>query len=107
MYYAFGSKKGAQWFAEHGGPTKFMKLVIEHAKEITPPHIKSPFKVEPICHSCSQTFDSFTKPIPIKVYRCMCGTKIVHPECFMPSQCPICRVTACVFKREQSILSCI
>jgi len=107
MYYAFESKKGAKWFAEHGGPTNFMKLVGAHAKELTPPPTKSPFKVDPICHSCMHPFDSFTKPIPLKIYRCMCGTKIVHPSCFMPLQCPICRITACVFRRDQSILSCI
>lgn len=107
MYYAFETKKGAEWFGKHGGPTKFMNMVCKHVPEITPPPIKSPFKIEPFCHSCMQPFDSFTKPIPIKIYRCMCGTKIVHPSCFMPHQCPICRINACVFKREQSILSCI
>lgn len=26
-YYAFESKAGARWFAEHGGPKRFMKMV--------------------------------------------------------------------------------
>lgn len=107
MYYAFETKKGAEWFAEHGGPKNFMSLVAQKAPDITLPHIPNPCKVEPVCHSCMKPFESFTKPIPMLVYRCMCGTKIVHPDCFMPKDCPICRVKASMFKREQSILSCI
>ena len=107
MYYAFESKAGAEWFGKHGGPPNFMAMVADHAPSICVPKLPDPFKVEPVCYSCMKTFESFTKPIQIKVYRCMCGTKIVHPECFMPEDCPVCRVKASVFKREQSISSCI
>jgi len=107
MYYAFESKKGAEWFAKHGGPPTFMSMVAENAPEISVPKVPNPFDVVPTCHSCMKPFESFTKPIPVLVYRCMCGTKIVHPDCFMPKECPICRVKASVFKREQSISSCI
>lgn len=107
MYYAFESKKGAEWFAKHGGPPKFMNIVAEGATKPDVPKLPNPFSVVPMCHSCMKPFDSFAKPIPMLVYRCMCGTKIVHPDCFMPSECPICRVKASMFKREQSILTCI
>lgn len=107
MYYAFESKKGAQWFARHGGPKNFMKLVAETAPEKKIPKVPNPFKVEPMCHSCMKPFESFTKNIPLKIYRCMCGTKITHPTCFMPSVCPICGVTASVFTRNQSLLACV
>ena len=85
----------------------FMSMVAENAPEISVPKVPNPFDVVPTCHSCMKPFESFTKPIPVLVYRCMCGTKIVHPDCFMPKECPICRVKASVFKREQSISSCI
>lgn len=107
MYHAFTSKEGAKWFAKHGGPEKFMSMVAKHAPEVTIPPIVNPFQVEPVCYSCMKTFDSFTKTIPLCIYRCMCGTKIVHPGCFMPKTCPICNVKASVFIREQSISSCI
>jgi hypothetical protein len=106
MYYAFETKKGAAWFAKHGGPPNFMSMVAENAAEPCAPGIANPFEAIPVCHSCMKPFDSFTKPIPILIYRCMCGTKIVHPGCFMPNVCPICRVKASMFTREQSILSC-
>lgn len=106
MYYAFESKKGAEWFARHGGPITFMKMVGENAPEKNTPKLPNPFTVQPKCHSCMKPFSSFTKTIPVVIYRCMCGTKIVHPGCFMPAECPICRVTASVFTREQSILAC-
>jgi len=107
MYYAFETKKGASWFGSHGGPTKFMDMVGTNAPDVEAPPLPNPFKVQPQCHSCMKSFKSFTKPMPIKVYRCMCGTKIVHPNCFMPDYCPICRIKASVFLREQSISSCI
>ena len=107
MYYAFQSKAGAKWVAEHGGPPEFMSMVAEHAPTPSVPDLPNPFAVVPMCHSCMQPMDSFTKAIPLLVYRCMCGTKIVHPNCFMPKECPICRVKASMFKRQQSILSCV
>lgn len=107
MYYAFKTKKGAEWFGKYGGPTKFMEMVGENAPDVDIPPLPSPYKVQPQCHSCMKPFKSFTKPIPIKVCRCMCGTRIVHPSCFMPHQCPICRTKATIFQREQSISSCI
>jgi hypothetical protein len=107
MYYAFETEEGAKWFGKHGGPTKFMDMVGANAPTVEPPPLHSPYKVQVECHSCMKPFTSLTKTIPIKVYRCMCGTKIVHPQCFMPSECPICRIKASVFQREQSILSCI
>ena len=107
MYYAFESKKGAEWMARHGGPTEFMSMVSQHCLSVQPPHIISPFKVEPVCYSCNETLHSMNKKMPLKVYRCMCGTKIVHPECFMPNVCPICGVKATVFKREQTIMQCV
>ena len=106
MYYAFETKQGARWFAKHGGPKQFMAMVERKAPDIEVPKLPNPYKVQPICHSCMKPFESFTKKIPLKVYRCMCGTKIVHPNCFMPKECPICRVKATMFQREQSILSC-
>jgi len=107
MYYAFESKKGANWVAQHGGPKNFMKMVAAAATEKATPTLPSPFKVEPMCHSCMKTLGSFTKSTPLQVYRCMCGTKITHPKCFMPTVCPICRVTASVFSRNQSLLACV
>ena len=107
MYYAFESKAGAEWVAKHGGPPTFMSMVAERAPKPSVPDLPNPFDVVPVCNSCMQPFESFTKPIPILVYRCMCGTKIVHPECFMPEECPVCRVKASMFKRQQSISSCV
>lgn len=106
MYYAFESKQGAQWFARHGGPEQFMSMVAETAPVPSLPKLPNPFTVQPVCHSCMKPFESFTKCIPVVVYRCMCGTKLVHPGCFMPTDCPVCRVRASVFTRDQSILSC-
>ena len=107
MYYAFQAKAGAKWVAEHGGPPTFMSMGGEHAPTQPLPDVANPFDVVPVCHSCMQPFESFTKPIPMMVYRCMCGTKIVHADCFMPKQCPVCRVKASMFKRHQSISSCV
>lgn len=107
MYYAFETKEGAKWFGRHGGPTNFMNLVAKNAPTVKQPPLPDPYDVQPHCHSCMNPFKSFTKAIPVKVYRCMCGTKVVHPNCFMPEHCPICRIKASVFQREQSILSCI
>jgi len=107
MYYAFETKEGARWFGKHGGPTKYMEIVGANAPDVEMPFLPNPYKVQPVCHSCMKPFESFTKPIHIKVCRCMCGTKIVHPNCFMPKECPICRIKSSIFQREQSISSCI
>lgn len=106
-YYAFESRNGALWFAEHGGPKNFMKTVAQTLPEIALPKLPNPFVVEPICHSCMKSFKSFTKEKPVKIYRCMCGTKITHTQCFMPAMCPICRVRASVSVRTQSLLDCV
>lgn len=107
MYYAFESKKGAEWMAEHGGPEKFMNMVKDHCPTVCPPPIISPFKIEPVCYSCGETMNSLNKKMPLKVFRCMCGTKIVHASCFMPKVCPLCGIKATVFKREQTIMQCL
>ncbi len=92
MYYAFESKKGARWMAAHGGPKKFMKMVedVVPDKSFRPDIAKPDF--QPRCFSCGEAFEYFTKKIPIKVCRCMCGTRVVHPKCFMPITCPVCNI---------------
>ena len=107
MYYAFESKKGAEWMAEHGGPQTFMRMVKEHCPAVRPPPMISPFKIEPVCYSCGESMHSVNKKMPLKVFRCMCGTKIVHATCFMPKSCPICGIQATVFHREQTIMQCV
>ena len=48
MYYAFESKKGAEWFAKHAGPPTFMSMVAENAPEPSVPKIANPFDVVPV-----------------------------------------------------------
>ena len=103
MYYAFQSKWGARWMAEHGGPPKFMDMV----ERVVPdrnvrPKVAEP-DIEPKCFSCGEPFEYFTKKIPIKVCRCMCGTRVVHPKCFMPDVCPVCNIKMSHSTRVEAI----
>lgn len=103
MYYAFESKQGARWMAEHGGPPKFMSMVEKvvpnrkHRPEVAEPDF------QPKCYSCGEAFEYFTKKIPIKVCRCMCGTRVVHPKCFMPVVCPVCNIKMSHSVRTEAI----
>lgn len=103
MYYAFESKRGARWMSEHGGPEQFMALV-----EKVVPDRKTTRKVleldfTPRCYSCSEPFEYFTKPIHIKVCRCMCGTRVTHPKCFMPKVCPVCCIEMSKSLRHEAL----
>lgn len=92
MYYAFESKKGARWMAEHGGPPKFLSMVETVLPEKkTRPELSKP-DFNPKCYSCGKEFEYYTKKINIKVCRCTCGTRVVHPNCFMPKTCPVCNI---------------
>lgn len=103
MYYAFESKKGARWMADHGGPKKFMKMVEQVVPDKTfRPQIAEP-DLQPRCFSCNEPFEYFTKKIPIKVCRCMCGTRVVHPKCFMPVHCPVCNIKMSHSVRTEAI----
>lgn len=103
MYYAFESKKGARWMAEHGGPPEFMKLVESVVPDKTSrPKLATP-EYQPKCYSCGEPFEYFTKKIPIKVCRCMCGTRVVHPKCFMPTTCPVCNIKMSHSTRTEAI----
>ena len=103
MYYAFESKKGARWMAQHGGPPKFMSMVesVVPEKKARPKAADAEF--QPQCFSCGELFEYFTKKIPIKVCRCMCGTKVVHPKCFMPETCPVCNIKMSKKVRTEAI----
>lgn len=103
MYYAFESKAGARWMKEHGGPEKFMSLVESKvpAKKTRQP-VATP-DLQPKCYSCGEDFEYFTKKILINVCRCMCGTRVVHPKCFMPVTCPICNIKMSKSRREEAI----
>tara|TARA_Y100000992_G_scaffold300330_1_gene268787 strand:+ start:1288 stop:1734 length:447 start_codon:yes stop_codon:yes gene_type:complete len=104
-YYAFQSKAGAKWFANHGGPKRFMKMVEQCVpKKIRPP-LADPFAVELCCHSCGKAFDATKKKHVVKICRCVCGTKVVHEECFMPDVCVFCKVNYSKVVREESLLS--
>ena len=103
-YYAFESKAGARWFADHGGPKKFMKLVEEYVPQKTPPPLADPFDVELFCHSCGKAFDSTKKKHVVQICRCVCGTKVVHEDCFMPDTCVFCKVKMSKVIREENLL---
>lgn len=103
MYYAFESKRGARWMADHGGPPRFMRMV----EKVVPDKHHRPdiacLDLQPRCFSCGECFDYFTKKIPIKVCRCMCGTRVVHPTCFMPITCPVCNINTSQSVRTEAI----
>lgn len=103
MYYAFESKRGARWMGEHGGPIRFMSMVESVVPEkIIRPETAVP-ELQPVCHSCGETFEYFTKPLLINICRCMCGTRAVHPKCFMPDTCPVCNIKMSKSLRKESI----
>lgn len=89
-YYAFETRGGAEWFAAHGGPPRFMRMVAEHLPSAERPKLASPFGAEPKCYSCGESFGSLHKKSKYAVHRCTCGTKITHVKCFMSTACPVC-----------------
>tara|TARA_B110000858_G_C17787997_1_gene468229 strand:+ start:990 stop:1436 length:447 start_codon:yes stop_codon:yes gene_type:complete len=103
-YYAFESKAGAKWFAEHGGPKKFMKLVEKYVPNKQPPPLADPYSVEMFCHSCGEAFESTKKKHLVKICRCVCGTKVTHEDCFMPETCVFCKVKMTKVVREEKLL---
>jgi len=103
-YYAFQSKAGARWFADHGGPKKFMKIVEECVPKKTRPDLADPFSIELTCHSCGKAFDMTKKKHVVKICRCVCGTKVCHEDCFMPDTCVFCKVKMTKIVREESLL---
>lgn len=103
MYYAFESKRGAQWMSDHGGPKRYLEMVKSVLADPPPvPAIETP-DYRPKCYSCGETFEYFTKAIEVKVCRCMCGTRVVHPKCFMPTTCPICNIKMSKSHRKEAI----
>lgn len=96
MYYAFESKQGARWMAEHGGPPRFMSMVSDALPPCDAPSREPSTGVvdkpgsDVYCYSCGKPFESFVKPIEFCVYRCMCTEKVVHPGCFMADSCAWC-----------------
>lgn len=90
MYYAFESRRGALWMSDHGGPPNYMKMVAESVpqKEYMVNIDKPTLQVN--CYSCGKCFESFTEPIDFCVYRCTCGQRVVHSECFMSKSCALC-----------------
>tara|TARA_B110000858_G_scaffold197568_1_gene259699 strand:+ start:1412 stop:1858 length:447 start_codon:yes stop_codon:yes gene_type:complete len=103
-YYAFESKAGARWFAKHGGPKRFMKMVEQCVPKKTRPPLADPFAVELFCHSCSKIFDSTKKRHVVQICRCICGTKVTHEECYMPETCVFCNVKFSKVVREENLL---
>jgi hypothetical protein len=103
-YYAFESKAGARWFAEHGGPKRFMKIVEQCLPKKVPPPLADPFAVELLCHSCGKAFDSTKKKHVVQICRCLCGTKTTHEECYMPQSCVFCKVEYTKVVREEDLL---
>lgn len=103
MYYAFESKQGARWMSENGGPKQFLAMVekvvseVKHERKVCTPDYT------PCCFSCSEPFEYFTKPIHIQVCRCMCGTRVTHPKCFMPKVCPVCNIAMSKSLRHEAI----
>ena len=90
MYYAFESKQGAVWMAANGGPKNFMKMVSvaipkkEYKLKVDKPTLKVN------CYSCGKCLESFTEPSDFCVYRCTCGQRVVHLDCFMSKTCALC-----------------
>ena len=103
-YYAFESKAGAQWFASHGGPKKFLKMVEQCVPKKAPPPLANPFTVELFCHSCGKVFDDTKKKHVVQICRCICGTKVAHEECYMPGTCVFCKVKFTKVVREENLL---
>ena len=103
-YYAFESKAGAKWFAEHGGPKKFMKIVEQCVPDKPRPALANPYEVELFCHSCGMPFDSVKKNQVVKICRCVCGTKVTHEDCFMPDTCVFCKVKMTKLIRNENLL---
>ena len=103
-YYAFESKAGARWFAEHGGPKRFMKMVEDCVPKKSRPPLADPYAVEMFCHSCGEPFDSTKKKHVVKICRCVCGTKVTHEDCFMPETCVFCKVKMSKVIRKENLL---
>ena len=103
-YYAFESKAGARWFANHGGPKQFMKMVEQCVPKKSRPPLADPFDVELLCHSCGKAFDLSKKKHVVQICRCVCGTKVAHEECFMPITCVFCNVKFSKVIREENLL---
>lgn len=103
MYYAFETKEGARWMSEHGGPKRFLQLVESVVPENKVERKVAVPEYTPRCYSCSECFEYFTKPIQIQVCRCMCGTRVTHPKCFMPKVCPICNIKMSKSLRKEAI----
>ena len=104
MYYAFESKAGAKWLAEHGGPKRFLRMVESRLPNKKEPSLADPVCVETLCHSCSKPFDSTKKKLCVKICRCVCGTKVVHEDCFVPTVCPVCNVKMSKVVRKENLL---
>ena len=64
---------------------------------------KSSTKRRKKTHNIIHTVTYPTKKIPIKVCRCMCGTRVVHPKCFMPITCPVCNIKMSQTTRTEAI----
>jgi len=104
MYYAFETKAGAKWLAEHGGPKQFLNMVESRLPNKKKLALEDPFKVEMLCHSCSKPFDSTKKKVMVQICRCVCGTKVTHEDCFMPDDCPMCNVKMSKILRKEDLL---